>query len=87
MKEPSEFTMIGLVTRMLRLKLEEQIIKARRNALRAEIMRRLPDGMLVVAGWRLFKRYVPSYTHISTSKARWRLFVRKNEPGTREESL
>jgi hypothetical protein len=52
MKSPKEMTLIGLVLRLVVLKLQAQILAARRKALRGELMSRLPkNAAQVIAGY------------------------------------
>jgi hypothetical protein len=89
MKEPKEFTLIGLVLRMVALKLQEQVIKARRKCLRAELMSRLPtDVPQIIASWRLRKHWCgDSYRPARLQPGRWVLSVRRPEPGKKESTL
>ncbi len=58
MKDPKDFTLVGLVLRMVALKLQEQVIKARRKCLRAELMSRLPEDVpQMIAGWRVRRHW------------------------------
>jgi hypothetical protein len=54
MKDPKVFTRVGLVLRLVGLKLQEQVIKARRKCLRTELMSRLPENTpQIIGGWRV----------------------------------
>jgi hypothetical protein len=87
-KTPKEMTLAGLILRLVALKLQCQILNARRKALRAEVMERLPKNIpQIVAGWRvrLGWRAGGCYQHVQ--KEGWHLYVRRPVVGQRETTF
>jgi hypothetical protein len=88
-KDPGQFTLVGLVLRILALKMQEQVAKARRHNLRAELMRRLPDNVCqVVAGWRVRKHWQnPHFRSAAEVPGKWAVSIRRPEVGSKERAL
>jgi len=89
MKDPEDFTLVGLVLRMVALKLQEQMIKARRKCLRAELMSRLPAGIpQMIAGWRVRRHWCNETLQPARVKpGRWTISIRRPARGEKESSL
>jgi hypothetical protein len=89
MKDPKDFTLVGLVLRMVALKLQEQVIKARRKCLRAELMSRLPEDVpQMIAGWRVRRHWCnETFRSARVEAGRWTISIRKPERGKKESSL
>jgi len=90
MKEPKQFTLVGLVLRLLALKMQEQLIKARRKCLRAELNSRLPENVpQIIAGWRIRRAWRNGYHHTSSfwTEGTWIVAIKRSEPKTKETTL
>lgn len=88
MKDPNDMTTAGLVLRLVALKAQKKIIDVRRAVLRDELMGRLEKGIpIVIAGFRVIKRWQVETTHWSKTAAHWELRINKAKPGCRQERI
>jgi hypothetical protein len=88
MKKPTQMSLVGLVLRLVALKLQSQILNARRKALRAEIMERLPQNVpQVIAGWRVRLGWRNPTESFHRSPGKWQVFIKRPLPCQKETTL